>query len=174
MPVFTRFAQSAVAIVFVVTAFGCAGKQARLLVALPDYCNTPDGMSLQPDNSIIVSVPNFNDETKPPLLMKITADNRAEKFYRFPTPYPGLDEKVNRIAPMGIVRAPSGDLYLADMQYMKDKNQKSRLWRLVVQDGKVEQDGAGGLGALTWPTASPSATATSTSPNRCWRRIRSR
>lgn len=115
------------------------GTPARLLVALPDFCNTPDGMSLQADNSIIVSVPNFNDEKSPPLLMRITPDNKAEVFYKFPTPYPGLDAPVSRIAPMGICRAPSGDLYLADMQFMKDKNQKSRLWRLAIKKGKVRK-----------------------------------
>jgi len=113
------------------------GSQPRLLVALPDYCNTPDGMALLPDNSIIVSVPNFNDESKPPLLMKVTADNKVEKFYEFPTPYPGLAKGIDRIAPMGIVAAPNGNLYFADMQYMKDKNQKSRLWKMVVRNGKV-------------------------------------
>jgi hypothetical protein len=122
---------------------GCAtfqqGQKPELLVALPDYCNTPDGMCLLADNSIVVSIPNFNDETKPPLLMRITPDNKAEKFYEFPTPYPGLPTNINRIAPMGIARAPSGDLYLADMMYMKDKNQKSRLWKLVVKDGKVDK-----------------------------------
>jgi sugar lactone lactonase YvrE len=115
------------------------GTPARLLVAFPDDCNTPDGMSLQPDNSIIVSLPNFNDEKSPPRLMRVTPDNKAEVFYMFPTPYPGLQAPVDRIAPMGISRAPSGDLYLADMQYMKDKNQKSRMWRLVVKDGRVEK-----------------------------------
>ena len=115
------------------------GTPARLLVAFPDDCNTPDGMSLQPDNSIIVSLPNFNDEKSPPRLMRVTPDNKAEVFYMFPTPYPGLQAPVDRIAPMGISRAPSGDLYLADMQYMKDKNQKSRMWRLVVKDGRVDK-----------------------------------
>ena len=124
---------------------GCAtstktvAPQAKLLVALPDYCNTPDGMALLKDNSIIVSIPNFNDETKPPLLMRISPANRAEKFYEFPTPYPGLAKGVDRIAPMGIAAAPSGDLYLADMLFMKDKNQKSRLWRLAVKNGKVDK-----------------------------------
>jgi hypothetical protein len=115
------------------------GTPAQLLVALPDDCNTVDGMSLQPDGSIILSVPNFNDEQAPPLLMRITPQNKAEVFHRFPTPYPGYDAPINRIAPMGISRAPSGDLYLADMQYMKDKNQKSRMWRLVVKNGKVDK-----------------------------------
>jgi len=127
----------------VVFACGCKtsttlfGAHAQLLVALPDYCNTPDGMALLPDNSIIVSVPNFNDESKPPLLMKVTAANKAEKFYEFPTPYPGLGKGIDRIAPMGIVAAPNGNLYFADMQYMKDKDQKSRLWKMVVRNGKV-------------------------------------
>jgi hypothetical protein len=121
------------------TSTWTAAPQAKLLVALPDYCNTPDGMALMKDNSVIVSVPNFNDETKPPLLMRITSANRAEKFYEFPTPYPGLAKGVDRIGPMGIVAAPSGNLYLADMAYMKDKNQKSRLWKLVVKGGKVEK-----------------------------------
>ncbi len=124
---------------------GCApstqttAPKAELLVALPDYCNTPDGMALLKDNSIIVSIPNFNDETQPPLLMRITPDNKAEKFHEFPTPYTGLAKGVDRIAPMGLAAAPSGDLYLADMMYMKDKNQKSRLWKLVLKGNKVDR-----------------------------------
>jgi hypothetical protein len=124
---------------------GCAsaGKvtapKAQLLVALPDYCNTPDGMTLLPDKSILVSIPNYNDETKPPLLIKITADNKAEKFYEFPTPYPGLPKGLDRIGPMGIAAAPSGNVYLADMVYLKDKDQKSRLWKLVLKGGKPDK-----------------------------------
>lgn len=133
---FTRLASFGL---LALVAVGCSQHKPELLVALPDYCNTPDGMSLQPDGSIILSVPNFNDEKSPPLLMRITADNQAEVFYRFPTPYPGFPDKTARIAPMGIARAPSGDLYLADMQAMKDNDQKSRMWRLVVKDGKVEK-----------------------------------
>ena len=116
--------------------------KAELFIALPDCVNTPDGLALLRDGSIIVSVPNFNDETKPPLLVRVTGvtgKTKAEKFYEFPTPYPGLPKGVDRIAPMGNAPAPNGDLYMADMQYMKDKNQKSRLWRLVVKHGKVEK-----------------------------------
>lgn len=138
MNTFTRFAS----IILLAGLAGCmadVGKPAQLLVALPDYCNTPDGMCLMADNSIVLSVPNFNDEKRPPLMMRITPANKAEKFYEFPTPYPGLPEKVSRIAPMGVTRAPSGDLFFADMQYMKDKDQKSRLWKLVIKDGKVDK-----------------------------------
>ncbi|MCX7887303.1 MAG: SMP-30/gluconolactonase/LRE family protein [Verrucomicrobiae bacterium] len=121
------------------TGSGQFPAQPRLLVALPEYCNTPDGMTLLPDQSIIVSVPNFNDESKPPLLIRIRPDNQVEKFYEFPTPYPGLPKGLDRIAPVGIAVAPDGNLYFADMQYLRDKNQKSRLWKLVVRDGRPEK-----------------------------------
>jgi sugar lactone lactonase YvrE len=114
-------------------------KKTSLLVELPDYCNTPDGMCLLADNSVIVSIPNFNDASAAPCLVRITPDNKAELFYQFPTPYPGLEKGVDRIAPMGICRAPSGDLYLADNQFAPDKQNKSRLWKLVVKDNKVDK-----------------------------------
>lgn len=110
----------------------------RLLAELPGECNTPDGMCLMADNSVIVSVPNFNDPKVPPLLVRITPDNRAEVFHRFPTPYPGLEPGCDRIQPMGISRDPSsGNLYFADNQFAPDKPRKSRLWKLVVDQGRV-------------------------------------
>jgi len=118
---------------------GTAGtlKTPRLLCELPASCNTPDGMCLMPDNSVIVSVPNFNDASAPPLLVRIAPDNKPGTFYAFPTPYPGLPKGADRIAPMGIARAPSGDLYLADNQFSPENKQKSRLWKLAVKDGAV-------------------------------------
>ena len=112
---------------------------AQLRVELPSSCNTPDGMALLPDNSIILSVPNFNDETQPSLLIRVTPDNKAETFYEFTMPYPGLTAPIDRIGPMGIVYSPSNNsLYFADMQ-LKEMNQNSRLWRLELKDGKVDR-----------------------------------
>jgi sugar lactone lactonase YvrE len=115
-------------------AGGCM-KEAQLLVALPECVNTPDGMSLQPDGSIILSAPNLNDKKSPSVLMRITPLNKAELWYTLPVA-PG---PLGRIFPMGISRAPSGDLFVADMQYMEDKVQKSRLWRIVVKNGAPEK-----------------------------------
>jgi hypothetical protein len=111
-------------------------KKAELLVELPDHCNTPDGMTLMPDNSVIVSVPNFNDQKAPPLLVKITKDNKVEDFFKLP-PHPDT----GRMGPMGIRVAPSGDLYLADNQLFHGKDGKflfgkSRLVRIAIKDGK--------------------------------------
>ena len=113
--------------------------QAELLVELPASCNTPDGMALMPDDSIILSVPNFNDEKQPSLLIRVTPDNKAEVFYEFAMPYPGLTAPVDRIGPMGIGYSPSNNsLYFADMQ-LKEMKQNSRLWRLELKDGKADR-----------------------------------
>lgn len=112
-------------------------KQAELLVELPDSCNTPDGMALLPGGDIILSVPNFNDKKAPPLLMKITRDNRLEEFYRLPK-----NPDTGRMGPMGIVAGPTGDLYLADNQIFHDPEGKpmlfgkSRLVRIAIKKGK--------------------------------------
>jgi len=123
------------ALACVALAAGGCMKEARLLAVLPDYVNTPDGMALQPDNSIILSVPNFNDKKSPSVMVRITPDNKAELWYTLPA----VEGPESRIFPMGVSRAPGGDLYLADNQFMDNTNQKSRLWRIVVKDGKPQK-----------------------------------
>ena len=111
-------------------------KEPELLVELPDYCNTPDGMALLADGSVIVSVPNFSDKTAEPLLVKITADNKLEDFLKLPKhPVTG------RMGPMGVRAAPDGSLYLADNQLFHGEGGKnllglSRLVRIPIIDGK--------------------------------------
>jgi hypothetical protein len=111
--------------------------QPQLLLELPEFCNTPDGMTLLPDGNIILSVPNFNDQSAPPVLVKITKDNATVLFYKLP-PHP----ETGRIGPMGIRVAPSGDLYLADNQLFHHTDGKSmlygksRLLRIPVTDGQ--------------------------------------
>jgi hypothetical protein len=105
--------------------------QARLLVELPEFCNTPDAMTLTAQGDVILSVPNFNDDKVDALLMKITPDNKAERFFDFPD-----DPVVGKIRPLGICAAPNGDLYIADCQIFADNDHKSRVLRLVMKDGK--------------------------------------
>jgi hypothetical protein len=108
-------------------------KTARLLVKLPDYCNTPDGMALLPDNSFVLSMPNYNDANDGAFIMHISADNKVSKFFD-PPPHP--DTKV--AAPMGICVAPSGDLYYADNQFFQSP-ETSRVMRIVMKDGKPQK-----------------------------------
>ncbi len=87
-------------------------RKAQLLVKLPDYCNTPDGMALLADNSFVLSVPNYNDANDGAVIMKISADNKVSKFFD-----PPVHRETKVAAPMGICVAPSGDLYYADNQF---------------------------------------------------------
>lgn len=106
-----------------------AGK-AELFLTLPAGCNTPDGMCLLPDGSVILSMPNFNKLEEGARLMKITPDNKVEKFLELGK-HPETGEL---IGPLGVCLAPSGDLFLADYQ-MKGKKQ-SRVLRIPMKDGK--------------------------------------
>jgi len=108
-------------------------RKAELLVKLPDYCNTPDGMALLADNSFVLSVPNFNDANAGAFIMKVSADNKVSKFFT-PPPHP----KTKVAAPMGICLAPSGDLYYADNQFFQAP-QSSRVMRIAMKGGRPQE-----------------------------------
>lgn len=106
-------------------------KKSELLISLPtDTCNTPDGMCLLPDGNIILSVPNFNDLEQPPLLAKITPENKFEPFFKLPE-NPATKKP---FGPLGVCVAPNGDLLVADFQMTGTR--ASRVVRIVVKDGK--------------------------------------
>ncbi|MBE0536570.1 MAG: hypothetical protein IH624_12965 [Phycisphaerae bacterium] len=109
-------------------------KKPQVLVELPDYCNTPDGMALYPDGSFLLSICNYNDPTPGAFIMKISADNKISKFF-VPPPHP----ETERTGPMGICIAPSGDVYYADNQFSPDTPQHSRLMRIIVKDGVPQE-----------------------------------
>lgn len=109
-------------------------KPAKLLVQLPDYCNTPDGMALLSDGGILLSVPNYNDPTPGAFIMKISADNVVTKFLD-----PPVHPDTQKTAPMGICLAPSGDIYYADNQFGPETPEHSRVMRIVMKDGKPQE-----------------------------------
>lgn len=105
-------------------------KKSELLVVLPEeLCNTPDAMALLPDGSFVLSVPNFNDVSQPPLVARITPDNQVEKFFDLPN----NPETGKPFGALGICVAPSGDLFIAD--YQMEGPQKSRVCRIQMKDG---------------------------------------
>ena len=104
----------------------------ELFVSLPQCCNNPDGMTLNPDTGdIILACPNFNDTTYPGVLMKIDPANNLSLYFAMP-----VHPETKRGCPMGLDFGPDGHLYIADNQYFDDKNYKSRLIRVIIQDGK--------------------------------------
>jgi sugar lactone lactonase YvrE len=106
--------------------------EAKLFSNLPEYCNNPDAMAFsEVENAIILSVPNLNDSLYPGLLMKVDLDGKSEPF--FPV---ALHPETGKGAPMGLEFGPDGNLYYADNQYFFNKDYKSRVMRIVFENGK--------------------------------------
>ncbi len=106
------------------------GRDVPRAIILPDFCNTPDAMAVLADGNIILSVPNFTDTTSPGVLMKITPNDEVSLFCKLP-----LHPQTGHTYPMGVRAAPSGDLYVADCQFMDDTLNNSRLLCVQVKDG---------------------------------------
>jgi len=110
----------------------------KLLVQLPDFCPTPDGMAIDADGNLVVACPNFADAKQPGCLIKISRDRRVTKWVDVPP----LAE-TGRACPMGIAFRPDGDLYVCDNQNWPTGNgqngeiNQGRLLRLRIRDGKV-------------------------------------
>jgi len=109
-------------------------KKSELLVELPtDICNTPDAMCLLPDGDVILSVPNFNDQSQPSLFMKITPENIAAPFMELPN-HPATGKPMG---PLGICVAPNGDIFFSDLQ--QDGERQSRVMRIVMKEGMPQE-----------------------------------
>ncbi len=106
-------------------------KKAKLFLELPDKCNTPDGMTLAPDGSIILSCPNYNNDKHPAVLMRITTDNKLVDYFRLP-----MHPQTGKAGPMGLDFGPDGHLYVADNQCFNTTLYKSRLLRVRVENGR--------------------------------------
>ena len=108
-------------------ADGPKGAKVELLMELPETCNTPDGMCLLPDNSILLSCPNVNDQSFPPVIMRIMPDNKLVKWID-----PPKHPKTGKAFPFGIcVDAEGKNVYVADLQWFADTKNPGNNSRII-------------------------------------------
>lgn len=106
-----------------------------IAINLPIEHHTPDGLTLDPKtNDLLLACPNFNetDEVYPAWIMKITPEDKLEKYFELP-----VHPDTGKACPLGIAFGSDGNLYIADSQGLGgDQNYKSRLLKLTIEDGK--------------------------------------
>ncbi|MDO5609085.1 MAG: SMP-30/gluconolactonase/LRE family protein [Capnocytophaga sp.] len=116
----------------------------QLFIKLPADYNTPDGLAMDKDGNMILSVPNFNNKqliekgliSQPsnPFMAIIGKDNKIAHWYDFKPE--DMHPETGTVGPMDSDFGPDGNLYVADMQVFFDKNHKSRILRINIVDGK--------------------------------------
>jgi sugar lactone lactonase YvrE len=98
---------------FSLSCFAASDAQttSQLLVALPDFCPTPDGMAVDTAGNLVVACPNFADSEQPGCLIRIDSELNVSRLGDVP-PLP----ETGKAYPMGIAFGPDGELYVCDNQ----------------------------------------------------------
>ena len=114
---------------------GCATTPAlrtpSVAVDLPEKYNTPDGMTLDREGNILLSVPNVNEQDFPAKILKIDQNDKVSEFITLP-PHP----VTGHAFPLGIVVGSDGNVYVCDNQEFAGEIHKSRLLKIVMENGR--------------------------------------
>ncbi|MGL6196220.1 MAG: hypothetical protein ACRC2T_15495, partial [Thermoguttaceae bacterium] len=104
----------------------------KYAIELNEQFNTPDGMTVDKQGNIILAVPNAHAREGGTWLLKITPDEKVEKYFWL-KPHP----ETNKACPLGMVFGSDGNLYICDGQTIGgDSTHKARILRVVHQNGK--------------------------------------
>jgi sugar lactone lactonase YvrE len=122
-------------LLFALLAASCASTVPGVsVIELPEKYNTPDGMALDASGDIILSCPNFNDPKYPATILRLDAEERIHGVIELP-----LHPKTGRVGPLGVAVGDDGHLYVADNQSDFAETPSSRLLRVRMKDGWVEE-----------------------------------
>jgi sugar lactone lactonase YvrE len=109
-------------------------KAPKIALDLPDKYNTPDGMTVDAQNNIILSMPNFNDPNFPAVMLKISPDDKITELVTL-TGAPGI----GKAGPLGVTVGSDGNLYISDNPAFGVNKHLARVLRVVMKDGKAEK-----------------------------------
>ncbi|OXB23412.1 hypothetical protein B0A80_10715 [Flavobacterium tructae] len=104
-----------------------------LFADLGETCQTPDGMALDKKGNLFLSITNAISFEK--YGSKILTFDKNDKPITWFDKLP-LHPVTQKVHPMGMEFGPDGNLYIMDNQFFANRENFSRLLRIIVKDGK--------------------------------------
>lgn len=117
-------------------AYDVTGNPSQLLVTFDPSVTTPDGMSIDATGALVISCPNYADQTKPACFMRVEKIGAPATLLALSPVLP----ETGLSCPMGITFGPDGDLYVCDNQAWSGSEKgkfKGRLLRLKFENGTL-------------------------------------
>ncbi len=111
-------------------------KETKLYTILPDYISTPDGMAIDKAGNLVLSCPNFADESQSGVMIKITPSGEIIRWFDVP-----VHPETGKARNMGIAFDDDGYLYVCDNQGWSEKEELLFKGRVL----KIKADDAGNI-----------------------------
>ncbi|MDD4025545.1 MAG: hypothetical protein PHN85_06440 [Kiritimatiellae bacterium] len=102
----------------------------KLFKRFGDHVNVPDGLAQDKRGNVYCAAPNFVDQSYPGAIMKMCGKKGKWSVFAAGLNHP----ETGRGFPMGMEFGEDGHLYYCDNQYFSDKNYKSRILRVVIDE----------------------------------------
>lgn len=107
-------------------------RSSSLFSILPEYICTPDGMEIDPHGNLVLSCPNFADDSMSGCVVKLDRTGKVTKWFDVP-----VHEETGVARNMGIAFDGEYNVYLCDNQGWSERSEllyKGRVLRLKVDD----------------------------------------